>query len=72
MSTRRSFDDYPEVMDSAQVAELLLISNVQQVQRMAREGRIPAHREPGVRLWRFDRDELLAWLKTETRVKPAG
>ncbi len=71
MGTPRSFDDYPEVMDSAQVAEMLLISTVQQVQRMAREGRIPGHRDPGDHAWWFDRDELVAWLKTEARVKPA-
>jgi hypothetical protein len=34
MSPPGAFDDYPEVMDSAQVAEMLLISTVQQVQRM--------------------------------------
>ena len=58
-------------MTSADVCELLLIPNVQLVQRMAREGRIPAHREPGAHLWRFDRDELLTWLRSdETRVMP--
>jgi len=66
----RAFDDYPSVMNSAQVAELLLIPSVQTVRRMAQEGRIPAYRSASQ--WQFDRDELLAWLRSDaTRVKPA-
>jgi len=70
MGTPRAFDDYPPVMDSAQVAELLLIPSVQTVRRMAQEGRIPAHRSASQ--WQFDRDELLAWMKSETKVTPAA
>jgi len=47
MGTRRAFDDSPPVMSSTDMCELLLIPNVQLVQRMAREGRIPAHRDDG-------------------------
>jgi excisionase family DNA binding protein len=70
MGIPRSFDDYPPVMDTADVAEMLLIPDVQTVQRMARQGRIPAHREPGTRRWRLDRNELIAWLKSEARATP--
>ncbi len=54
--------DYPEVMDSAMVAEMLGM-NVQIVRRMAREGQIPAYRLPGGRTFRFFREEVLEWLK---------
>ena len=54
--------DYPNVMDTALVAEMLGM-NVQVVRRMAREGAIPAYRIPGGRSFRFFRDEVLDWLK---------
>lgn len=54
--------DYPEVMDSAMVAEMLGM-NVQIVRRMAREGQIPAYRLPGGRTFRFFQEEVLEWLK---------
>lgn len=59
-------------MDSHQVAEMLLIGRVDSVQRMAREARIPAHRDPGAHAWWFDRDELIEWIRSEARVKPDG
>ena len=55
-------DEYPEVMDSAMVAEMLGM-NVQVVRRMAREGQIPAYRLPGGRTFRFFQEEVLDWLK---------
>ena len=64
-------DDYPEIMDSAEVAELLG-HPVKTIQIWCRAGMLPAHREAGAKVWRFDRDELLAWLRSdETRVNPA-
>jgi excisionase family DNA binding protein len=54
--------EYPEVMDSAMVADMLGM-NVQIVRRMAREGEIPAYRLPGGRTFRFFREEVLEWLK---------
>ena len=55
-------DEYPEVMDSAMVGEMLGM-NVQVVRRMARDGEIPAYRLPGGRTFRFFRAEVLEWLK---------
>lgn len=52
------------------VFNTLLGHPVAQIQKWAREGRIPANREPGTRRWRFDRDELIAWLKSEAKVNP--
>ena len=54
--------EYPPVLDTAMVAELLSM-NVQVVRRLAREGSIPAYRLPGGRAFRFFRDEVLEWLK---------
>ena len=55
-------EDYPQVLDTAMVAEMLGM-NIQVVRRMAREGSIPAYRLPGGRSFRFFRDEVLDWLK---------
>ena len=60
--TTMNVDDYPPVLDTAMVAELLQM-NIQVVRRMAREGTIPAYRIPDGRAFRFFRDEVLAWLK---------
>ncbi len=54
-------EDYPPVLDTTLVAELLGM-NVQVVRRMAREGTIPSYRIPGGRAFRFFRDEVLEWL----------
>jgi len=56
-------EDYPQVLDTAMVAEMLGM-NVQVVRRMAREGTIPAYRLPGGRSFRFFRDEVIEWLKS--------
>ena len=56
-------EDFPQVLDSAMVAEMLGM-NVQVVRRMAREGQIPAYRLPGGRSFRFFRDEVLDWLRS--------
>jgi len=56
-------EDYPQVLDTAMVADMLGM-NVQVVRRMAREGSIPAYRLPGGRSFRFFRDEVLNWLKS--------
>jgi len=58
-------------MNSAQVAELLLIPSVQTIQTLARKRRIPAHRLPGARRYWFLREEIVAWLHSdETKVGP--
>lgn len=62
MASATGTEDYPQVLDTAMVAEMLGM-NVQVVRRMAREGTIPAYRLPGGRSFRFFRDEVLEWLK---------
>ncbi|MGZ5385215.1 MAG: helix-turn-helix domain-containing protein, partial [Acidimicrobiia bacterium] len=56
MVKSRAFDDYPPVMDSADVAEMLGLPNIKTVQILVREGRIPARRLSGTRRYRFLRD----------------
>jgi excisionase family DNA binding protein len=55
-------EDYPPILDAAQVAELLGM-NVQMVRMYAREGRIPAYRLPGGRAFKFFRDEVFEFVK---------
>jgi excisionase family DNA binding protein len=72
MGQPRSFDEYPLVMNTAQVAEMLALPSIKTVQELVRKGRIPAHRLPGARRYWFLRDEIVAWLQSdETKVKPA-
>ncbi len=55
-------DDYPPILDAAQVAELLGM-NVQMVRRYAREQRLPAYKLPGGRTFKFFRDEIYDFLR---------
>ncbi len=54
-------EDLPEILDAAQVAELLGM-NVQMVRRYASDGRLPAYRLPGGRVYKFSKEEVLAFL----------
>ena len=71
MSTRRSFDDYPATMTTDDVAELLG-HPAPTIRRWCNAGMIPAHKNPGSRIWQFDRDELIGWLRSEGTAKPAA
>lgn len=62
-----SADDYPPVLDAAQVARLLQL-NIDYVRRLSREGRIPAHQMPGGRVYRYLKDEILDWLRSQPGV----
>ncbi|HET8739658.1 MAG TPA: helix-turn-helix domain-containing protein [Acidimicrobiia bacterium] len=62
-------EDYPPILDAAQVAELLGM-NVQMVRRYAREGRLPAYKLPGGRTFKFFRDEIYAFIRSHP-VAPA-
>lgn len=57
------FADYPPILTTAQVAELLSM-NIQEVRRLCRDGRLPARRIG--KAYRFFRDELVAWLNAQT------
>lgn len=58
-----SVDTDRSVLNTEQVAELLGM-NVQMVRRYAREGRLPAYRIPGLRPFKFFRDEILEVLRS--------
>jgi excisionase family DNA binding protein len=60
-------EDYPPILDAAQVAELLGM-NVQMVRRYAREGRLPAYKLPGGRTFKFFRDEIYEFLRSHPAV----
>jgi excisionase family DNA binding protein len=60
-------EDYPPILDAAQVAELLGM-NVQMVRRYAREGRLPAYKLPGGRTFKFFRDEIYEFLREHPAV----
>jgi excisionase family DNA binding protein len=62
-------DDYPPVLDAAQVAELLNL-NIDYVRKLSREGVLPAKRLPGGRTFRYFKDEILDWLRAQS-VEPA-
>ncbi len=60
-------EEYPPILDAAQVAELLGM-NVQMVRRYAREGRLPAYKLPGGRTFKFFRDEIYQFVKSHPAV----
>jgi excisionase family DNA binding protein len=62
-------EEYPPILDAAQVAELLGM-NVQMVRRYAREARLPAYKLPGGRTFKFFRDEIYEFVKSHPAVSP--
>lgn len=56
-------EEYPTILDAAQVAEMLGM-NIQMVRQYAREGRLPAYRLPGGRTFKFFRDEIYEFLRS--------
>lgn len=60
-------EEYPPILDAAQVAELLGM-NVQMVRRYAREGRLPAYKLPGGRTFKFFRDEIYEFIRSHPAV----
>ena len=55
--------DFPSVLTTADAAELLQV-HVEYLRKLVRDGKVPCHRFPGGREMRFDRDELLEWLRS--------
>jgi excisionase family DNA binding protein len=58
-------DSYPQILKTEQVAEILGW-DVRKVRREARAGRLPAYRLPGERTFRFFRDEIVEWPKSQS------
>lgn len=54
--------DYPPILDTAQVAELLGL-NVRTVLNMAQDGRLPSSRIPGSRKFLFPLEDVITVLE---------
>ena len=63
--------DYPPILDTAQVAELLGL-NVRTVLNMAQDGRLTASRIPGSRKFLFPLEDVIAVLDANMNVQPGG
>lgn len=62
MSTNKPLDAYPDILTAALVAEILDM-NLDYVRKLSREGKIPAHKMPGGRAFRYFKDEIVSWLR---------
>lgn len=56
--------DYPPIMTAVQAADFLKV-HPEYLRQMVRDGRVPAHKIPGGRGWRFLRDELVDWIRQQ-------
>jgi len=61
---------YPAILDTALVAQMLGVS-VDTVRRWTREGKLPAHRLPGTRSYRYFTDEVLEFLRSQPATDPS-
>lgn len=62
MSQPKTLEDYPDILDAAMVAEILGM-NLDYVRKLSRDGRIPAHKLPQGRMFRYFKDEIVSWLR---------
>lgn len=60
--------DYPPILDTAQVAELLGL-NVRTVLNMAQDGRLSASRIPGSRKFLFPLEDVIAVLEANMNIR---
>lgn len=63
--------DYPPILDTAQVAEILGL-NVRTVLNMAQDGRLPASRIPGSRKFLFPLEDVISVLEENMNVQSRG
>ena len=56
--------EFPPVLTAALAADLLQV-HVEYLRKLVRDDKVPCHRFPGGREMRFDRDELLEWLRSQ-------
>ncbi|MBP9114948.1 MAG: helix-turn-helix domain-containing protein [Acidimicrobiia bacterium] len=62
------YSDFPPIMTAVQAAEFLSV-HPEYLRQMVRDDRVPAHKIPGGRGWRFLRDELVDWIKEQPGAK---
>ena len=60
--------DYPPIMTAVQAAEFLSV-HPEYLRQMVRDERVPAHKIPGGRGWRFLREELVDWMRKQPGAK---
>ncbi len=63
--------DYPPILDTAQVAELLGL-NVRTILNMAQDGRLTASRIPGSRKFLFPLEDVISVLEANLNFSPKG
>lgn len=63
--------DYPPILDTAQVAELLGL-NVRTILNMAQDGRLASSRIPGSRKLLFPLEDVIAVLEANMNVESGG
>ncbi len=63
--------DYPPILDTAQVAELLGL-NVRTILNMAQDGRLTASRIPGSRKFLFPLEDVISVLEANLNFAPKG
>ena len=56
-------DDYPAILKPSEVADWLRLSP-RMIQLMAKDGRLPAMQIPGVRGYRFLKDDIAAFIES--------
>ena len=59
----KQLDEYPDILDAATVAEMLQM-NLDYVRKLSRENKIPAHKLPNGRKFRYFKDEIVEWLRS--------
>lgn len=62
MADHKGLDEFPDILTAAHVAEMLGM-NLDYVRKMSRQGKIPAHKMPGGRAFRYFKDEVVEWLR---------
>lgn len=64
MATEAPFDpaDYPAILKPSEVAQWLRLSP-RMIQLMAKDGRLPAMQIPGVRGYRFLKEDILGFIE---------
>lgn len=60
----RHLQDFPDIMTAQQVAEMLHMS-LDYVRKLSREGKIPSHKLPGGSHFRYFKDEIVEWLRSQ-------
>lgn len=67
----RQLQDFPDIMTAQQVAEMLHMS-LDYVRKLSREGKIPSHKLPGGSHFRYFKEEIVDWLRSQPQSDQAA